>query len=104
MQEIISGVDTVIHLMQQLPPSDLDHGLVFPICLAGCMADNASQRQYLVSRLQDAGNIGNLLQTRSAMEGVWQRRDLLRAAGAPNNQFVDWRECLRDQGTNLLLI
>jgi len=104
VQEIINSVDTVIHLMSQLPHSDLDHGLVFPICLAGCMTDNPDQRTYMLSRIQDAGNIGNLAQTRSAMEGVWQRRDMLHNAGAPHNQFVDWRECLRDQGSNLLLI
>jgi hypothetical protein len=104
VQEIINSVDTVIRLMSQLPHSDLDNGLVFPICLAGCMTDNPDQRTYMLSRIQDAGNIGNLAQTRSAMEGVWQRRDMLHNAGAPHNQFIDWRECLRDQGSNLLLI
>jgi hypothetical protein len=104
VQEIINSVDTVIHLMTQLPHSDLDHGLVFPICLAGCMTDNPDQRTYMLSRIQDAGNIGNLAQTRSAMEGVWQRRDMLHNAGAPHDRFIDWRECLRDQGSNLLLI
>lgn len=104
VQEITAGVDTVIQIMQQLPPSDLDQGLVFPICLAGCMTDNQGQRQYLISRIQDAGNIGNLLQTRTSMEAVWHRRDMLRQAGAPSWEIIDWREGLRDIGSNLLLV
>jgi len=104
VQEITAGVDTVIQLMQQLPPSNLDHGLVFPICLAACMTDNQGQRQFLISRIQDAGNIGNLLQTRMSIEAVWQRRDLHRQAGAPSWEIIDWREALRDTGSNLLLV
>jgi C6 transcription factor Pro1 len=104
VQEITAGVDNVIQLLQQLPPSKLDQTLVFPTCLAGCMTDNQGQRQYLISRVQGASNMLNLQQTRSSMEGVWQRRDLLRQAGTASWEIIDWRESLRDHGLNLLLV
>ena len=94
----------MIQLLQQLPPSELDQTLVFPTCLAGCMTDNQGQRQYLISRIQGSNNMVNLLQARVSMEGVWHRRDLLRQAGAPSWEIIDWRESLRDHGVNLLLV
>lgn len=68
------------------------------------MTDNLVQRQYLCGRLRSHGNLGNLLQTRSAMENVWHKRDVLRQTGAPGWETVDWREGLRDGSSSLLLV
>lgn len=91
-------MDTIVVLLDQLPPSEVDRALVFPICLAGCMTDDSARRDYLKARLQTQDeNIGNLMRTRVLMEAVWQKRDV--GGGA-----VDWRETMRERGLNLLLM
>lgn len=88
----------IMQFLSQLPPSEVDRSLVFPICLAGCMTDDAVQRDVLKGRLQAQDeSIGNLMQTRALMETVWQKRD---ARGG----VVDWRETMRERGLVLLLV
>lgn len=84
--------------MNQLPPSEADRGLIFPICLAGSMSDDSLVRAFFKRRLgfRDE-NIGNLLNCRVLMEGVWQKRD--REGGS-----VDLRETIQECNLNLLLI
>jgi len=87
-----------MRLMNQLPASEVDRSLIFPICIAGCLTDDPMNRSTLSGRLQGQDqSIGNLLQTRAVMETVWQKRD-------SHGGTVDWREILREQGRNLLLV
>ncbi|KIY69100.1 hypothetical protein CYLTODRAFT_421025 [Cylindrobasidium torrendii FP15055 ss-10] len=96
--EISAGVMNVMRLLQNLAPSEFDRNLTFPICLAGCMSDESTQRDMLKARLQAQNDtIGNLLRTRAVMEAVWQSRDTRGCA-------VDWKNTLRERCTNLLLI
>jgi len=105
VHEISTSVANIIRLIQQLPSGgEVDQTLVLPIYIAGCMTDIHVQRQYLSGRLRSHNNLGNLLQTRSAMEHVWHKRDVLRQAGAPGWETVDWREGLRDGSSSLLLV
>jgi hypothetical protein len=98
--EISASVETILQLLNQLPPSEVDRSLVFPICVAGCLTDNPGHREIYKARLQGQDeNIGNLLQTRVIMETVWQRRDVHAGLAA-----VDWRETVRERGMNLLLM
>ncbi|KAJ7592928.1 fungal-specific transcription factor domain-containing protein [Mycena floridula] len=96
--EISSAVDQVIKRLQVTAPFDLDRALVFPICLAACMTDDSTQRDFLKGRLQSQDeNIGNLMRTRLLMEAVWHKRDV-------SGRAIDWRETLGDRGLNLLLV
>jgi len=96
--EIGSSVDAVIQLFNQLPSSEVDRSLVFPLCLAGCLTDDRTRRDLVKARLQAQDeNIGNILQVRGLMEAVWRRRDF-------NGGAVDWREILRNDGLNVLLV
>jgi hypothetical protein len=98
MPEISASVGNILHLLAQLPPSDIDRSLVFPICFAGCMTDDSTRRDFLKGRIRGLNeSYGNLLQTRRLMEVVWQKRDV-------GGKEVDIRETLREQGLNLLLI
>ncbi|KAJ7679032.1 fungal-specific transcription factor domain-containing protein [Mycena polygramma] len=82
--EISNSVEAIVQLLGQLPPSEVDRALVFPICLAG--------------RLQGLDeSLGNLMRTRLLMEAVWQKRDV-------SGTTVDWRETMRQRGLNLLLV
>jgi len=96
--EISASVGNIHHLLAQLPSSDIDRSLVFPICFAGSMTDDSSRRDFFKGRIRSLNeNFGNLLQIRRLMEVVWQKRDL-------GGKGVDVRETLREQGLNLLLI
>jgi len=96
--EIGESVETIVRLLGQLAPSEVDRTLVFPLCMAGSMTDDSNRRDFCKTRLQRLDDsIGNLMQTRLVMEALWQKRDVSGAA-------VDFRETIREQGINLLLI
>jgi len=96
--EISSSVQVIVRLFTQLQPSEQDRSLVFPICLAGCMTNDSTIRDFFKSRLRALNeSYGNLLQTRRLMEAVWQKRDV-------GGKEVDVRETIREQGLKLLLI
>ncbi|KAF7328044.1 Zn(2)-C6 fungal-type domain-containing protein [Mycena kentingensis (nom. inval.)] len=96
--EISTSVSTIAQYLSQLPSSEVDRALVFPICLAGCMTDDSNLREFLKGRLQARDqSLGNLMRTRLLMEAVWQRRDV-------SGSTVDWRETMRERGLNLLLV
>lgn len=98
VSEITSSVETIVQLLNQLPPSEVDRALIFPICIAGCMTDDSSRRDYLKSRLQSQDEtMGNLMRTRLLMEAVWHKRDV-------SGRSSDWRETMGERGLNLLLV
>ncbi|KAF7328049.1 Zn(2)-C6 fungal-type domain-containing protein [Mycena kentingensis (nom. inval.)] len=95
--KINTSVSMIVQHLSQLPSSEVDRALVFPICLAGCMTDDAGQREFLKGRLLALDqSVGDLMRTRLLMEAVWQKRDV-------DGPKVDWREVMRDHGLNLLL-
>lgn len=98
VSEISSAVDEIVRRLNKVQPSNLDRALVFPICLAGCMTNDSTKRDYLKSRLQGLNeSYGNLLQTRLLMEALWQKRDV-------SGEAVDVREIIREQRLMVLLL
>jgi hypothetical protein len=96
--EISSSVDAIVHHFTRLSPSNIDRALVFPICLAGCMTNDSTRRDFLKGRFRGLNeSYGNLLQTRLLMEAVWQKRDV-------GGEAADLRETIREQGLQLLLL
>jgi hypothetical protein len=96
--EISECVEIIVRLLDQLPSSDVDRALMFPICLAGCMTNDSTRRDFFKGRLQLLdGSIGNVMQTRLVMEAVWQKRDV-------NGGAVELRDTVRERGLSLLLV
>ncbi|KAG1870780.1 fungal-specific transcription factor domain-containing protein [Suillus subalutaceus] len=96
--EIVNSIDVIVQLLNQLPASNIDRCLVFPICLAGCLVDDPMKREFLTSRLQGQHDgFGNTSQTLRVMQTAWQKRD---------NQGgkVEWQDLLHIQGRYLLLL
>lgn len=94
----MDGVNATMQALNKLALSEVDRGLVFPICIAGSLAHLPEQREFFKQRLDaQASMLGNLAQTRRLMEVVWQKRD---------NQggVVDWRNTMPDIGMSLLVI
>jgi len=98
LPEISASVEALIQLFSRLPPSDLDRGLVFPICLAACMTNDSTRRDFFKNRIRNMNeSFGNLLQVRRLMEAIWQKRDIC-------GSEADLRESIQEQGLKLLLI
>jgi hypothetical protein len=96
--EISASVEALIQLFSRLPPSDLDRGLIFPICLAACMTNDSTRRDFFKNRIRNLNeSFGNLLQIRRLMEAIWQKRDI-------RGTEADLRESIQEQGLKLLLI
>ncbi|KAG1750872.1 fungal-specific transcription factor domain-containing protein [Suillus lakei] len=96
--EIIKSIDVIVQLLNRLPVSNIDRCLVFPICLAGCLADDTMKREFLKARLQGQHDgFGNTSQTLRVMQTAWQKRDSQGGA-------VEWQDLLHIQGRYLLLL
>ncbi|KAI0687733.1 fungal-specific transcription factor domain-containing protein [Cytidiella melzeri] len=105
--EIIESVTDVIECLRRIP---LDKALlsrsvlrsvVFGICIAGCLTDNLSQREFLMRLLdtQQGEGVGNVVEVKGLMQQVWARR-----AHKPHGQAVNWREVMRESQGELLLL
>ncbi|KZT35565.1 hypothetical protein SISSUDRAFT_1121518 [Sistotremastrum suecicum HHB10207 ss-3] len=91
-----SAVRSLVQILNWIP-TPADASLLLPICLAGCMTDDATERNLFSRRLQNQNqHIGNVAHVRLVMESVWQRRDTLRVN-------VDWRDVMQELGFKLLL-
>ncbi|KAG8936068.1 hypothetical protein FRC02_004693 [Tulasnella sp. 418] len=102
VKEIKNGVTETIQAFRNLQMSDVDRSLVFPIALAGCLTDDRSYREYLVSRLKALGKegeaVGNSRSCLLLMEKVWEKRD------SGSNRIVDWIDTMKEMGWSLLLV
>ncbi|KAF8638347.1 hypothetical protein AX17_002366 [Amanita inopinata Kibby_2008] len=96
--EIMKSVEAIVRCLYNLQPSDMDHSMVFPICIAACMTDDPGRREFLKSRLKMRESfVGNLMQISMIIELVWQRRD---ASG----EAIDVRDVIEEMGLALLLV
>lgn len=98
VSEIVNSIDVIIQLLNQLPVSNIDRCLVFPICLAGCLVDDPMKREFLKTRLQSQHDgFGSTNQTLRVMQTAWQKRD-------SQGGTVEWQDLLHIQGRYLLLL
>jgi len=104
--KILSGVMEIGKCVQNITqalgcsPSEVERSVILPITLAGCMASNSAQRDFLRGRFQAQNEgIGNLMQARALMEFVWQRRDANPLPGG-----VSLPETAQEKNLRLLLI
>jgi C6 transcription factor Pro1 len=97
--EIQAAVQAMMELLQGLPSSDVDRSLVFPICIAGCLADLPAQRTFFSQRLEQKGSpVGNVGMALLLMTEVWARRD------GSCGQVVSWQDVMKELGHDLLLV
>jgi len=88
----------MVQLLNQLPVSNIDRCLTFPIYLAGCLAENSVERDLLKERLQGQHDgFCNTNRVLRIMETAWQRRDNRRGP-------VEWQELLQVPGRYLPLL
>ena len=97
-------MEQILALFGELPPSDYDHALTFPLFLCGCMTDNPLFQDIIKHRFQLINEqTGKTEYARSVMEGIWMKRAAASSQHGPHPN-IDWREHLHEQWRNLLLL
>lgn len=101
--EISSSVEQIIGLFAELPLSDYDHALTFPLFLCGCMTDSPNIQETIKSRLQFTDDrSGKVAHVRAIMENTWFKRAAAQGQHSPLTS-LDWRDNLHEWGNLLLL-
>jgi hypothetical protein len=100
--EIANSATALMSALQAFPPSVADRALTLPLCLAGCMVNEPSHRDYVIERLA------------SQDSGVWSAKTLgiiiKQVWSSPAMQVVDWRSVIHNYlmskqiGPELLLV
>ncbi|TVY54448.1 Pestheic acid cluster transcriptional regulator 3 [Lachnellula cervina] len=87
-------------LSREISPSALLRTMVWPFCVAGCLAEPAQEAQFrgMVDGLQPPSVFGTIRKALEIMEGVWGNRD----AGDAANR--DLATCFGSQGDLVLLV
>jgi hypothetical protein len=96
------AVDATHAAVIALPPSKYDKSLVFPLCVAGCMTDDPTLRQFFSGRLDMNSPVGNCGKTVELMAEVWRRRDL--GILRPDGTMYGWRDVMKETGLEILLV
>ncbi|KAI0687729.1 fungal-specific transcription factor domain-containing protein [Cytidiella melzeri] len=98
--EIINSVSTLMDWYNGFVPSDLDRSILFPLILTAVLTDNTLYQDIIKQRITLHGTDvifnGPMAQAGNLIEFVWQRR----TAGLP----IDWRECMRERWSSLVMV
>ncbi|KAI0342709.1 hypothetical protein BDW22DRAFT_141097 [Trametopsis cervina] len=101
--EVVKAVSTLMDWYNSFGASDLDRSILFPLLLTSFLTDNALFYDLVKQRLtlHAADHIfnGPMAQGAHLVEYVWQRR-VNRQLGMP----VDWRECIRERWSSLVML
>lgn len=92
-------VSRMTEILSQLPKGACIRGMVFPFCLAGCLAPLEDEDKYraMLSRLGALKVFGTIKEASEIMEKVWSCRDQI-------DENWDVAKCLRILGHQSLLI
>jgi hypothetical protein len=87
-------------LTRQISPPALLRTMVWPFCVAGCLAEPAQEAHLrgMVEALQPPSVFGTVRKALEIMENVWRNRDAGDAASR------DLATCFRSQGDLVLLV
>jgi hypothetical protein len=97
--EISAAVINVMTAVQDLPCSDVDKSLVFPLCIAGCLSATRAQKDFFRDRLSPHHAVGNCQRAVEVIEAVWAKREAV-----ADGIVVDWRATMEALGLRLLLV
>ncbi|KAI6125040.1 fungal-specific transcription factor domain-containing protein [Pisolithus croceorrhizus] len=89
--EIIEAVDRTFGCLKVAESGQTGRAVVrsvvFSICIAGCLTDNSTHKEYLRKRLKEQRGIGNCSQVQHLISEVWRRR---------GKEQVDWRQVMQE--------
>ena len=83
--------------------SNLDRSMLFPLVLSAALTDDAYAHEMVKQRMalhvDDARFNGPMSQANNFVDFVWQRR-----VGRRPDVPVDWRECMRERWSSLIMV
>lgn len=88
-------MERLVAQLNRLPASEVDRALMLPLCLAGCMTDDAGHRESLIGRI--TANDENSVQARTLLEMVWEKRD-------STGGIIDLQGTMEDHGLSVLFV
>jgi hypothetical protein len=106
--EIKEGVQDVINLLERIPLGDVVNtaivrSVISAICICGCLAEDHSQVDFFLKRLDSLGEeaelFGNCRTVKLLIQRVWQLR-----VEQHQNFAVDWREVLMEHRNDVVLL
>lgn len=97
--EVSTAVNDAIIAVQDLPCSDVDKSLVFPLCIAGCLSATENQKNIFRGRLSPHRTVGNCQRAVEVIDAVWAKR-----RAVADGTVVDWRKCMEELDFRLLLV
>jgi len=89
---VVRATDAAIAALGQIPPSDADRNLIWPLCVVGCMASRPVDQEYMAARfaaLEGRDKLGNGAQAEYLVHLVWAIRN-------SSNANVDWIDAMGD--------
>lgn len=110
LPEIRFGIARTIVALQRIKESDvgqLARSLVWPCCVAGCLADEEQQiffREFLQAGDADAHGFGNCQTAMEVLEMCWARRAEKAARREATGEEWDLRRAMDELGYKLLLV
>lgn len=97
--EISAAVEDLMLAVQNLPRSDVDKSLVFPLSIAGCLSTTRDQKDFFRERLSPHHTVGNCQRAVEVVDAVWAKREAV-----ADGIVVDWRRTMEELGFRLLLV
>lgn len=91
----------VISAMRLIPDPRMVRGMIWPLCVAGCVATSLSDQEFFRSAakatIKDAGTFGNSCKALEVLEMAWRlQRD--------EGRLIDCTTCIQRLGTCVLLV
>ncbi|TFK50025.1 hypothetical protein OE88DRAFT_1661522 [Heliocybe sulcata] len=97
--EIFESVNSIVRILQRIPPSDVDRSITFPLFLAACVSDGQHRETFRARfAAQETGCLRSATRLRLLLETIWRQRDTGRGMVT-----LDWRDVMRELGLNVLL-
>lgn len=91
-------------VMVALIPTGLSRTVAWPLLVGGCMATEPKDREFFAGRCA-IGRGGSLGGIKRVMREVWRRRDESdRVMGVGCGQEIHWRDVMKEEGLEILLV
>lgn len=98
--DVPRAVDSAVRAIRQIPITDADRSMIWPLCLIGCQASRAEDQRYFTMRfgqLEGRERLGNGANAYALMRSFWYERERSAAAMAGGRVCVparDWIDCM----------
>lgn len=99
------AVTNAVHAIRQIPVTDADRSMIWPLCVIGCQVRRAEDQRYFATRfnmLDGRERLGNGATAEALMRSFWYHRERSAAMrGGVGSVAPDWIDCM---GQNPILL